>query len=228
MILFRPSVEVYTLAARHEELLYCKGLDAMPDDFCLLLARSGLALRYRHASRRVSQRSLSCEIVSNPPFVAFRYSEGLHRRELTGGVCCGSQVADWPSVGSSLTLFPWREVGHSPPSCCLVNEWVERYLHSLICLLCRATKMFLKMVGVQPRSPVFDPTSLSIWICGGRSGIATDFPFPVAWGRPPTSILLPSQWMSGSIPPLSYLPCMSCTLRWLACNRGVPCSIPRH
>lgn len=89
MILFRPSVKVYTFAARHEELQYCKGLDVMPDGFYLLLARTGLALRYRHASKRVSQRSLSCEIVSNPPFVAFRYSEDLYSGELTGRVMLG-------------------------------------------------------------------------------------------------------------------------------------------
>jgi hypothetical protein len=36
------------------------------NDSYLLLARGELPQRYRHASRRVSQRSLSCEIVSNP------------------------------------------------------------------------------------------------------------------------------------------------------------------
>jgi hypothetical protein len=62
---------MYTFAARQEELQYCKGSDVMLDDFYLLLARSGLALRYRHAPRRVSQRSLSCEIVSNPRLLHF-------------------------------------------------------------------------------------------------------------------------------------------------------------
>lgn len=36
------------------------------NDFYLLLVRGELPQRYRHASRRLSQRSLGCEIVSNP------------------------------------------------------------------------------------------------------------------------------------------------------------------
>ena len=115
---------MYTFAARREELPYCKGVGSDAELFLLVTsARSGLALRYRHASRRVSQSSLSCEIVSTPLFVAFRYSEDLYRRELTGRV-------GWPSEGSSLhrapvAVSPWRQAGHSYPSWCRVNECVE-------------------------------------------------------------------------------------------------------
>ena len=113
----------------------------MLDDFCLLLARSGLSLRYRHASRRVSQRALSCEIVSNPPFVAFRYSEDLYRREMTGKV-----MLRVPAGGIAGDPFPgaWSWL---LASILLPSQWMNGAISPLSHL---------------PRLLNFDPTSVGI------------------------------------------------------------------
>ena len=139
MILFRPWVKVYTFAARHEELQYCKGSDVMLDDFYLLFCteRVSIAVSSCFQARLTVIAQLWNSL--KPPFVAFRYSEDLYRRELTG-------------------------------------------------------RVMLRVPGG------------GLAVCG----IVGD-PFPRAWSGPLTSIMLPSQWMSGAIPPLSHLPFMSCT-----------------
>ena len=83
-----------------------------------------------------------------PPFVAFWYSEDLYRRELTGRVML--RVPDGGLAVCGIVGDPFPVAWSWPlTSILLPSQWMSGAIRPLlICLLCRAPQMFLKMVGV--------------------------------------------------------------------------------